>query len=203
MTNKKIYTLKEVSKSIEKTISKRYTSSFWLKTEMNKLNHYSHSGHCFPELVEKKDGVVITQMKSFLWKTDYLRINNQFKSILNQPLKDGINILCFVEINYDLKYGISLKILDIDPSFTLGELEKEKLQNIATLKSLNLFDKQKQIKFPALPKKIAIISVETSKGYADFVKIINGNKESFIFENKAFPIHSTRRKSYKKYFKAT
>lgn len=154
---------------------------------MNKLNHYSHSGHCFPELVEKKDGIVITQMKSFLWKTDYLRINNQFKSLLNQPLKDGINILCFVEINYDLKYGISLKILDIDPSFTLGELEKEKLQNIATLKSLSLFDKQKQIKFPTLPKKIAIISVETSKGYADFVKIINGNKESFIFETKLFP----------------
>ena len=187
MSDKKIYSLFEVSKSIEKTISKRYKSSFWLKTEMNKLNHYSHSGHCFPELVEKKDGIVITQMKSFLWKYDFTRINNQFMSVLKEPLKDGINILCLVEVNYDIKYGISLKILDIDPSYSLGELEKEKQLTISKLKSLDLFDKQKTINFPTLPKKIAIISVETSKGYADFIKILNENPNKYVFEHQLFP----------------
>lgn len=187
MTEKKIYSLYEVSKSIEKTISNRYSSSFWLKTEMNKLNHYSHSGHCFPELVEKKEGVVITQMKSFLWKSDYYRINNKFISILKEPLKDGINILCLVEVNYDIKYGISLKIIDIDPSYSLGELEKEKQKTIYKLKSLNLFDKQKQITFPTLPKRIAIISVETSKGYADFIKILHQNPNNFVYEHQLFP----------------
>ena len=70
---KKILTLLQVMQSIQKTLSERYKSSFWVKAEMNKLNYYPQSGHCFPELVEKKDGKVIAQSRSTLWRDDFLR----------------------------------------------------------------------------------------------------------------------------------
>jgi len=57
--DKVIYSLLEVTRSIQKTLSERYTSAFWVKAEMNKLNPHPPSGHCFPELVEKKDGRII------------------------------------------------------------------------------------------------------------------------------------------------
>ena len=70
INDRKVFSLLEVLKSIQKTLSDRYTSSFWIKGEVNKLNLYAQSGHCFPELVEKKDGRVIAELKSVLWRDD-------------------------------------------------------------------------------------------------------------------------------------
>ena len=71
---KKIFTLSEVNRSIQKTISERYKSSYWIKAEMNKLNFFPQSGHCYPELVEKQNGKVVAQLKGNLWKDDFFKL---------------------------------------------------------------------------------------------------------------------------------
>lgn len=185
--DRKIFSLSQVAKSIQKTLADRYGSAYWVKAEMNKLNHYSHSGHCYPDLVEKRDGRVIAEMRSILWKSDFRVINQRFLDVLNEPLKDGVAVLMLVNISFDPLYGISLRILDIDPSFSLGELAREKQESIARLRKEGIFDTNKRLKFPILPKRLAIVSVETSKGYADFLKIINNNPYNYKFEYRLFP----------------
>ncbi len=187
MDNKTVFTLLEVSRSIQKTIAERYKSLYWIKAEMNKLNHYSHSGHCYPELLEKKEGKVVAEMRSILWKMDYQRINRQFLEVLGEPLREGITMLFQAGISYDPLYGFSLKIVDIDPTFVLGELEKEKRKSIKKLTEEGVFDANKRLPFPLIPKRLAIISVETSKGLSDFFKIINGNPWGYKIECTLFP----------------
>lgn len=187
MDNKTVFTLLEVSRSIQKTIAERYKSLYWIKAEMNKLNHYSHSGHCYPELLEKKEGKVVAEMRSILWKMDYQRINRQFMEVLGEPLREGITMLFQAGISYDPLYGFSLKIVDIDPTFVLGELEKEKRESIKKLTDEGIFDANKRLDFPLIPKRLAIISVETSKGLSDFFKIINGNPWGYKMECTLFP----------------
>lgn len=182
INNKQIFSLFEVTKSIQKTIAERYKSSYWIKAELNKLNFYQHSGHCYPELVEKKDGKVIAQIRSNLWKDDYFNINNNFKRVLNEPLKDGIKILFLASISFHPEYGLNLRIIDIDPSFTLGDLEKEKQDTIKKLKEEGFFNKNKLLKLPTLPQRIAIISVETSKGYADFLQVFEQANKSWKYK---------------------
>ncbi|HTB25621.1 MAG TPA: exodeoxyribonuclease VII large subunit, partial [Puia sp.] len=92
VNDKSVFTLLEVAKSIKKTLSERYKNAYWIRAELNKLNFYKQSGHCFPELVEKQEGKVVAQMRSTIWSDDYIRINNKFLSVLNEPLKDGIKI---------------------------------------------------------------------------------------------------------------
>ncbi|HUH19828.1 exodeoxyribonuclease VII large subunit [Albibacterium sp.] len=186
-STKKIFTLSQVAGSIKKTLFERYTSSFWVKAEMNKLNHYSHSGHCYPDLVEKNGGKIIAEMRSVLWKGDFQFINQRFIDVLQEPLKDGIDVLMLVSITFDAVYGVSLRILDIDPSFSLGELTKEKQESINRLVKEKIFDLNKELIFPLLPKRLAIISVETSKGLADFLKIIENNIWNYKFEYQLFP----------------
>ena len=165
----------------------RYTSMYWIKAEMNKLNIYSHSGHCYPELVEKSKGKVIAEMRGTIWADDIRRIQNNFTTILKEPLKDGINILFCARISFDPVYGISLNIVDIDPSFSLGELETEKQKTIERLQKEDLFTFGKRLIFPLMPKRIAIISVETSKGYADFVNMLAKNPHHYKFFHMLFP----------------
>lgn len=185
--DKKAFSLSEVMQSIKKTLDARYTSAFWVKAEMNRLNFYRHSGHCYPDLVEKKDGKIVAEIRSVLWSSDYNRINQKFLALLKEPLQDGIKILFNARIQFDSKYGLSLQILDIDPSFTLGDLEREKQETIQRLQNEHLWLRNKQIPFPLLPKRIAIISVETSKGYADFMSVTRNNPWGYAFSCFLFP----------------
>lgn len=185
--DKTIFSLFEVARSIRKTLAARYTQSYWIATELNKLNFYKHSGHCYPELVEKKDGKVVAEMRSTLWKVDYERINDAFKSVTKEPLKDGISVLIQATISYDELYGLSLRIIDIDPNFSLGVLAREKQEAIDRLKKEGIYDHNKNLPFPLLPKRVALISVDTSKGLADFLKILGNNPWNYRFEFLLFP----------------
>ncbi len=187
ISEKKIFTLSEVLRSVQKTLAARYTTAFWVKAEMNKLNFYKHSGHCYPELVEKSDGKIMAEIRALLWNSDYVRINQKFQRLLKEPLRDGIKILFSARLQFDPKYGLSLHILDIDPSFTLGDLEREKQETIERLKTENLYFKNKETLLPILPHRIAVISVETSKGYADFLNVMRGNKKGYRFFHMLFP----------------
>jgi len=187
ISNKKVFSLLEVTTSIQKTLAERYKSSFWVKAEMNKLNHYPQSGHCYPELVEKKDGRIIAQIRSNLWKNDFQRINKNFLEILKEPLKDGINILFCASIHFDPSHGLFLRILEVDPSYTLGELQREKQETLERLEKEGIYHKNKQLRLALVPQHIAVVSVETSKGYSDYLKVIEQNPWGYKFFNMLFP----------------
>ncbi|HTF28410.1 MAG TPA: exodeoxyribonuclease VII large subunit, partial [Flavitalea sp.] len=141
----------------------------------------------FPELVEKKDGRVVAELKALLWRDDYNRINKEFIEVLHEPLKDGITILFSARIQFDPVFGLNLRITEIDPWYSLGELEKEKHLSISRLQKEGIFEANKNLSFPLLPKRIAIISVESSKGYSDFMKVLNENSWDYNFFHMLFP----------------
>lgn len=187
INNRKVFSLTEMAQSIQNCIKHHYRNAFWIKAELNKLNHYSHSGHCYPDLMDKSQGKITAQMRATLWKDDYRQINRRFKEVLNEPLKDGIKILFLGQVKFDPVYGLSLHIIDIDPSYTLGDLAREKQETIRKLKDDGIFSRNKSKTLPLLPGRIAVISVETSKGYADFLRVIEDNPWRFKFFHMLFP----------------
>src|SRR5262245_34949913 len=106
--DRKIYTLLEVSKGIQETISKKFPEAYWIKAEMHKLGYYAQSGHCFPELVEKRDGKIIAKLDALIWKNDFINIRLNFKKVLNDDLKDGIKILFLAKVEYMPEFGLKL-----------------------------------------------------------------------------------------------
>lgn len=184
---RKIFSLLEVANSIQRAIAERYGSTYWIRAEINKISYYSHSGHAYPELVEKQDGKVVAEMRATIWNTQFAQINAKFEQVLGEPLKDGIKVLLLASIRFDPRYGMSLHIHDIDPAYTLGDLEKEKQEAIQKLKAEKVWDKNREQKLALLPQRIAIISVETSKGYADFLHVLDGNPYGYAFFHMLFP----------------
>src|SRR5690606_28148526 len=161
--DRKIFSLSQVTRSIQRTLGERYRSTFWVKAEMIKLHRYPHSGHCYPELVEKRNGSLVAQMKATLWRDDFVKINKRFAEVVGEPLKDGITVLFCAKITFDSVHGLSLSIQDIDPVFSLGELEREKQECIRRLREEGVYDRNRELKLPLLPQRVAVISVETSK----------------------------------------
>lgn len=185
--NQKVFTLLEITQSLQRAVKQWYRNAYWIKAEMNKLNHYSQSGHCYPDLVERREGRVVAQIRANLWADDFNRINEQFLRVLKEPLKDGISILILAKLSFHPVYGMSLIIQDIDPSYTLGDLEREKQETIDRLKAEGIYAMNKTLKLPLLPQRIAIISVETSRGFADFKSVIENNPWGYRFFFMLFP----------------
>lgn len=173
MLNVRIFSLKEVASSIKRTLNARYGSSFWVKAEMIKLNYYPYSGHAFPDLIEKGDNGLVAQMRAVIWSSDLKRIRDKFRACGIEDLSNGITILFNASIMYDEFYGLSLRIIDIDTGFTLGELERQRLLCVERLKAEKIYDNNKSLTLSALPRRFAIVSVESSKGYNDFKQIVN------------------------------
>jgi exodeoxyribonuclease VII large subunit len=137
--------------------------------------------------VQKENGKTVAEFKSILWKNDYERVNRQFIDQIKEPLKDGIKVLCEVSVTYSPQYGLSLRIHDIDISYTLGDIEAEKKAAIERLKREGLFQLNKSREHALLPKRIAVISVESSKGFADFQEIIDAQSARFSIFRMLFP----------------
>lgn len=186
-TAAKTYTLTDLGNSLKSVIEKRYTGRYWVVAEINKLNYYPHSGHAYPELVEKKDGKIVAQFRGQMWKNDFDVANNTFLELLNEPIRDGIKVLMLVKVVFDGMYGLSLRIKAIDPKYSLGDLEAEKNLTLAKLKKEGVFESNKRKTLPLVPKRLAIISVESSKGYADFLQILAQSGEKYCFDLRLFP----------------
>lgn len=187
LDHRQVFSLLEVTQSIGDILAERFSGAFWVRAELLKLNHYPKSGHCYPDLVEKVKGTVVAQMRAHLWRNAYEETNRRFVEITREPLKDGINILFFARISFHPVYGLALNILEIDPNYTLGVMAREKLETIRKLKENRIFDNNKRLIFPLLPKRIAVISVETSKGFSDFRKKIDENPFGYRFFYMLFP----------------
>ena len=183
----KIYPLSSITKAIENVINKHAAKFFWVKAEIVKLNHYKQSGHCYPDLVEKADGKIVAEIRGNIWRDNFQNINKRFKEVLNEELGDDMTVVCYAKVNFSSVYGLSLNIIDINPEYTLGELAKQKAETIKKLKAENIYHLNKLKSLPRVPKTIAIISVETSKGYQDFINVINRNPWGYKFHHKLFP----------------
>lgn len=181
MSEKQVFTLHQVVRSIKKTLEDRYSQNYWVKAEMHKLNKYP-SGHAFPELVQKDDNKIVAQITGTIWKQQLERINTKFIEVVKEPLKEGTTLLLLVKINYSETFGLGLQILDIDPSYSLGELQKQREETLRKLAKEGLLNLNQKLHFPLLPKRVAIISADSSKGLSDFLQVLQENKKSyFIF----------------------
>ena len=187
MPAKQIFPLSKLTAAIENVINLHCSKVVWVKAEIVKLNYYPQTGHCYPDLVEKRNGRIVAEMRGNIWSTQFEEINEKFKAILGEELRDDMTVVLQAAVTYHPVYGLALNILDIDPHYTLGELARQRAETIARLKRENLFAANKATNLPKIPKTIAVISVESSKGYQDFKNIMENNPWGYQFHHLLFP----------------
>ena len=175
--SKEVFTLKQVAQSIRKTLESRYERVYWVKAEIYKMNLFP-SGHAFPELVQRTDGKIVANLSGVIWKTNYGRISKQFEATVKEPFSEGKEVLMLVKITFSEVYGLSLHVTDIDPSYSLGALHKLKLETIDALNKLGILQKNQTLSL-SLPKRIAVISAESSKGLSDFMQVLSASQSKF------------------------
>ena len=109
------------------------------------------------------------QARAVIWRSQWAMLAPYFKSQTGSELEAGMKILAKVLVSYHELYGLSLQISDIDPSYTLGEVERQKQLTIAQLKADGVWDMNRELQLPYLVQRIAVVSSAAAAGYRDFM----------------------------------
>ena len=172
----KTYSLSELQHEIKESISEQFPFAVWIVAEINTLTRHK-SGHCYMELVQKSktSNSIIAQARATVWANKFSFISAYFESETDSELAAGMNVMLQVTITYHEVYGLSLNVIGINPTYTIGDMERAKKEIIARLINEGVFDMNKTLSFPAVVQNIAVISSSTAAGYGDFVNHLETN----------------------------
>ncbi len=181
-------TLLELQEMIKRGIEGAVPATAWVTAEIGELNNH-YSGHCYLDLIDYKDGGrgVAAKARGVIWSSVYRVLKPYFETTAGVALAKGLNVLLKVQVGFSPVYGLSLNILDIDPSYTVGELELKRQKTIERLKADGCMEMNSSVAMAALPRRIAVVSSETAAGYRDFMKQLHENENGFMFKTELFP----------------
>lgn len=181
-------TLRELQRRVKSVLEGSFALPLWVSAEISDIK-VNYSGHCYLELVEKAEkggdnGVPTAQARAVIWKSHFPRIAAYFEAETGQRLAPGLKILAKVLVSYHELYGFSLQITDVDPSFTLGDLERQRQQTIAQLQQDGVWEMNRGVPMPTVVQRVAVVSSAQAAGYQDFCKELA--KSPYRFEVELF-----------------
>ena len=180
-------TLLELNKMIADVVNSTFDEYLWVVAEISEIRTAAN-GHCYLELVEKSNRTksIVARIRATIWNNRWQIIKDSFESTTNQTISAGLKVMVCAQVQMHEAYGLSLNIVDIDPSFTLGEMAIRRKEIIARLTEDGIIDMNKELAMPILPQRIAIISAENAAGYGDFCHQLDNNDYGIKFYTHLF-----------------
>ena len=176
-TQKKIIRLSAIANRIGQIINEKTSGKrFWMKAEVSS-SHQNANGHTYFDFVEMQHGRQVAKLRGMIWRDDRARIEKEFAQAgIEFKLENGKEITTECTIEYHPVFGISVNVVDADPNFALGEIERIRRQMLLKLEKEGMFETNKQIPLPLLLKRVGVVTSKGSAGHQDFAKTIAGSK---------------------------
>lgn len=187
--NKQTYSLSELTGEIHDVLKEAFPDTYWVRAETSDVHINSASGHCYLEFIEKdpQSNQIIAKARGAIWAKTFRMLKPYFEMETGQHFTSGLKVLVRVSIDFHEVYGFNLNVVDIDPSYTLGDLVRKRQEIIRQLQEEGVFTLNKELSLPALPQRIAVITSPTAAGYEDFINQLFYNKAGYPFYVKLFP----------------
>ena len=179
------YSLKELCDWIQEIVENDLPNRYWVCAEIASM---SVRGHCYMELVEKaENGILAAKVRATCWNNVYNLLSAYFVQETGQSLHVGLQVMLEVSVEFHAVYGLSLNVWNIDPTYTLGDLAKQRQATIQQLTEDGVMDLQKALQIPSLPRRVAVISSADAAGYGDFCDQLKHNRLGFKFHVQLYP----------------
>ena len=180
--------LYELNGLVKRTIRDRMSETYWVQAELSDVRS-NYSGHCYLEFIQKdaSGNNLIAKARGTIWSNIYKMLKPYFEQETGQAFASGIKVLVRVSVDFHELYGYSLTVLDIDPTYTVGDMERKRREILRQLEEEGVIDLNKELEMPVLPQRIAVISSATAAGYGDFCNQLSNNPRGYGFYTELFP----------------
>ncbi len=183
----KAYTLSEFSRFVAAAMSREpLLMGAWVVAEISDMS--VRGGHCYMTLIEKDpSGTTVARLRANIWVNRFAYIRNKFLRATEKELANGMKVMFYGGATYHSNYGLSFNIGEINPSFTMGDLERLRREILAALQREGILGQNRSLTFTDPPRKIAIISSASAAGYGDFLNQLQNNSAGVEFNTMLFP----------------
>lgn len=180
--------LYELNALVRDAIAQELPDSYWVQGELSE-GRVGAGGHFYGELVQRDEdsGEIIAKARINCWASSYASVSRKFESLTDEHLRAGLAVLLEVRVTFHPQYGYSLSVQDIDPSYTLGDAVRRRMQILAQLEADGILRDNQMLSMPILPRRVAVISSAQAAGYGDFCKQVQDNDYGYYFQLKLFP----------------
>lgn len=174
------YSLKELCEWIQDAMESDLPDRYWVRAEIASM---SVRGHCYMELIEKADnGILAAKVRATCWSNMYGLLSAYFTQETGESLHVGLQVLLEVSVEFHSVYGLSLNVWNIDPTYTIGDLAKQRQATINKLQLDGVMELQQALELPSLVRRIAVVSSSEAAGYGDFCDQLKNNRFGFDFQ---------------------
>lgn len=162
--------LYELNALVKRSITSCMPDTYWLQAELSDVRS-NYSGHCYLEFVQKepRGNNLIAKARGTIWNNVYRLLKPYFEEETGQAFVAGIKVLVEVSVEFHELYGYSLTVLNIDPTYTLGDMARRRREILKQLDEEGVLTLNKELELPLLTQRIAVISSATAAGYGDSV----------------------------------
>ena len=188
MTNETL-TLFELNNLVHEVIEASFDDSYWVVGELSDVSTPAFGGHFYGELVQKDEESdrIVARARITCWARTYNILRLRFQKECGEMLRKGLQVKLLVKVNFHEQYGFSLNVLDIDSTFTLGDLAKRRREILMQLEKDGILHDNQSLPLPRLLRRIAVVSSATAAGYGDFCNQLEQNDYGFHFDVRLFP----------------
>lgn len=180
----KQYSLSELCSWIQEAVATDLPDRYWVRAEIASM---SVRGHCYMELVEKaENGTLAAKVRATCWSNVYGLLSAYFQQETGQTLHMGLQVLLQVSVEFHAVYGLSLNIWNIDPTYTMGDLAKQRQATIRQLTEDGVMELQRALELPSLVRRVAVVSSADAAGYGDFCDQLQHNRFGFKFHTQLY-----------------
>ena len=180
--------LYELNGLVKRSIRSCLPDTYWVQAELSDVRT-NYFGHCYLEFVQKDvaGNHLIAKARGTIWSNIFKMLQPYFEQETGQAFTSGIKVLVNVSVEFHELYGYSLTVLDIDPTYTVGDMERKRREILRQLEEEGVIDLNKELEMPMLPQRIAVISSATAAGYGDFCNQLMNNSCDYGFYTELFP----------------
>jgi exodeoxyribonuclease VII large subunit len=171
-------TVGEVSRRIERALRREFgDKAVWVRGEIRDLKR-APTGHVHLNLTGPDgDG----SLPVILFSSDRERVNRILKAGGSAVrMDDGIEVRIRVELRwYAPRSQVSLRMVSIDPTFTLGQLAERRDLLLKRLAADGVLEAQSRLAFPAVPLRVGVVTSLGSAAHADVTRTLSGSGYGF------------------------
>ena len=194
MNNSAHLTLSQLNGIIQSKVNEAFfMQQFWIVADITEHSFKEKTGYHYFEFVEKdvRTNLIVAKIKGAAWGNASHRIKD-FEKSTGQRFTNNIHVLAKVSVNFHKVFGLSLDLIEIDPSFTLGVIETKRQETLLRLvtgypdiiykRGEQYITRNSSLDLPLVISHIAVISSQTSAGNEDFKHTLMNNPYGYYFE---------------------
>lgn len=183
---KNAMTLLEMLDVVRTFVQQPATQNVWVVAEVQDVQ--VRGGHCYMEMLQKDDaGRQQARVRGCIWASNYSRIAHTFYNATGQQFASGLKVMAKVSASFHPVFGMSLVISEVNPEFTMGDLLRRRAAILRRLQAEGVLEMNRQLRWPLVPQRIAVVSAPGAAGYGDFMNQLYTNPSRLRFVTRLYP----------------